>query len=149
MNKNSQQSIPGACFCQKLRFEINPPTDFCAHCHCDSCRRSHGSAFVTWTSVPLQQFKITGGEEYLAWYASSQWVEWGFCKNCGTSLFYRAIADGHPESPKLNRMYLTVTSLLGELDRQPTVRVSCEEEPAWFHGFENLPRHRGKTDERM
>ena len=31
------------------------PSRFCAHCHCESCRRAHGAAFVTWVGFPSAQ----------------------------------------------------------------------------------------------
>ena len=57
--------IYGQCHCQKVKFQITPPTEFCSHCHCESCRKTHGAAFVTWTSVPNDQLKNLKGESLL------------------------------------------------------------------------------------
>ncbi|MBF0106412.1 MAG: GFA family protein [Deltaproteobacteria bacterium] len=143
------QPIPGTCLCGRVQFTITPPTDFCAHCHCESCRLAHGSPVVTWTSVPLGQFKLISGQTSLKWYASSEWVEWGFCVECGSSMFYRAVKEGHPEKPRTNVMYVAVGNLTGALDKSPSDRYSCEEEVTWFHGIETLPRYCGKTNKRL
>ena len=64
-------TVKGSCFCGEVQFEIDMPTLFCGHCHCSMCRRPHGAAFVTWTAVPPQQFRITQGEDLLGTYESS------------------------------------------------------------------------------
>jgi len=132
-----------------VQFELEPPTDFCAHCHCQSCRLSHGAAFVTWTSVPLERFAFVSGEEAVSWYRSSESILWGSCARCGSSMLYRADKAGHPESPKLDRMYVTAASLIDPLDREPAVHVSYEERLSWSRWHDGLPKHRGKTDETM
>lgn len=35
------------------------------------------------------------GQDSISVYASSDWAERGFCKHCGTHLFYRFKANGH------------------------------------------------------
>ncbi len=141
--------IRGSCLCGGVTFELVPPTDFVAHCHCKSCRLSHGAAFVTWTGVPMARFRLTAGETLLKWYASSAWIEWGFCSVCGSSMLYRAVAEGHPEAPKVDRMYVTAASLVDPLDKPPLVHVSWEEHLPWLSIPDGLPKHRGKTAERI
>jgi hypothetical protein len=140
--------IRGRCLCGAVAIALEPPTDFVNHCHCESCRRSHGAAFVTWTSVPLERFAFEHGEDRVRWYRSSQWIEWGFCERCGSSLLYRAVGEGHPEHPQVDRVYVTAASLDG-LDRSPTAHVSFEERVEWLAIGDELPKRRGKTGERI
>jgi hypothetical protein len=135
--------IRGRCLCGAVAFELTPPTDFCSHCHCESCRLAHGAAFVTWTSVPLDRFRFTAGASRVTWYRSSATIEWGFCATCGSSSLYRADTAGHPETPKLDRMYVAVGSLLDPLDREPGAHVSFEERLPWMRAH-GLPAYRGK-----
>ena len=148
MMSTTNALLHGACLCGAVRFTLTPPTDFAAHCHCASCRRSHGAAFVTWTSVPAARFAFEAGEDEVTWYRSSSTIEWGFCRRCGASMLYRAIAEGHAEKPKLDRMYVTVASLDG-IDRSPAVHVSYEELAPWLVERDGLPKHRWKTDETL
>lgn len=141
-------TMRGRCFCGAVRVALRGPLDFVAHCHCASCRASHAAAFVTWTSVPLERFTLDGAE-HVRWYRSSATIEWGFCGTCGSSLLYRAIATGHPEAPKLDRMYVTVASLEGPLEQEPAAHVSFEEHVAWFTPGDAVPKYRGKGVERM
>lgn len=134
-----QEPIPGSCLCGASRFQLIPPTEFCSHCHCRSCRKSHGAAFVTWTSVPEEQLQVQGAD--LATYKSSRDVTWLFCRNCGSQLFYRST-----QAP--GRVYVSVASLDGPLDREPDSHVSYEEHVSWLRIADELPRYLGKTTEK-
>lgn len=136
--------LPGRCYCGDVRFEVDPPTDFVSHCHCESCRLSHGAPLVTWTCVPDAQFRFTSGEPTIRWYRSSDVIEWGFCSRCGSSMLYRAIGDGHSEA-KPGQMYVTVASLPGGPDRAPRAHVSYEERVPWLTSPDGLPKEEGET----
>lgn len=138
----------GRCLCGRVEFRIELPTDFLAHCHCESCRRSHGAVFVSWTGVPMDRYELIKGENDLKWYRSSECILWGFCRNCGSSMLYRADKEGHHEDPKLDRMYICAASL-DRLDRVPGAHVSYEERSSLLEDFSDLPRFRGKGEERM
>lgn len=142
-------AIHGQCLCGQVRVRLTPPTDFLSHCHCRSCRLSHGAAFVTWTSVPLERFALEAGEGDVTWYRSSEHIEWGFCRTCGSPLLYRAVSPGHHESPKTDRIYVSAACLEDALDRAPQAHVSYEERVPWHTPGDGLPRYRGKGDERM
>jgi hypothetical protein len=144
----NREKTTGKCLCGAVKFEIVFPTDFVAHCHCHSCRLSHGAPFVSWTSVPLDRFRLLSGGDVLRWYRSSEYVEWGFCPQCGSSMLYRAVGEGHPESPRTDCMYISAASL-ERIDRDPQSHVSFEEHSRLLAGFTSIARHRGKTDEIM
>ena len=132
----------GHCFCKKITFEIQFPTEFVSHCHCESCRTSHGSAFVTWSGVPKSQFKFLTGEELLKKYHSSPQVRWGFCSECGTSLLYDC--DYAPD-----KIYFTVANIRGDLDKKPDAHVSFEEQAHWLSVKDELPKYKGKSTEKI
>ncbi|MBI3927629.1 MAG: GFA family protein [Armatimonadetes bacterium] len=136
------ESIPGSCFCGDVRFELEPPTEFCSHCHCESCRKSHGAAFVTWTSVPENRFRVLQGAQGLRRFERTPGIVWEFCGRCGSSMFYRS-------DEARGRVYITVASLSGPMDRMPDSHASYEEHVDWIEGLEQLPRYRAKTSERL
>jgi len=144
-----EATIKGRCLCGAVEFSLTPPTDFLAYCHCRSCRLSHGAPFVAWTSVSREHFAFLAGEAEVTWYQSSEWIQWGFCRRCGSSMLYRAIKAGHPESPKLDRMYVSAGSLTGPMDRAPSAHVSYEERLPWLEVADHLTRYRGKGPEEM
>jgi hypothetical protein len=140
--------MTGRCLCGGVRFTLDLPLDFLGHCHCRSCRLSHGAPFVTWAAVPFDRFHLEA-DETLAWYASSEWIEWGFCRVCGSNLLYRVVKKGHPEDAPLDKMYVSAGSLEGDLGLRPTTHVSYEERVPWLDVHDGLPKRRGKTRERM
>ncbi|HYU15961.1 MAG TPA: GFA family protein [Candidatus Acidoferrum sp.] len=139
--------IEGRCLCGAVEFELEAPTDFLGICHCQSCRLSHGAPFVAWTSVPLDRFSFRAGEERVRWYRSSRWIRWGFCETCGSPLLYRADEEGHPEAPKVDRMYVSAGSLVTPLDREVEAHHSYEEKVLWYTPHDLVPRHLAKGSE--
>ena len=139
-----REPITGRCLCGAVQFDLEPPTDFLSVCHCQSCRLSHGAPFVAWTSVPLERFRFRSGQGDVRWFRSSRTIRWGFCGRCGSHLLYRADEAGHPESPKVDRMYVSAGSLVGPLDREVQAHVSYEEKVPWYSPADGAPRYRGK-----
>ncbi|MGH1467409.1 MAG: GFA family protein [Bdellovibrionales bacterium] len=135
-------NIKGSCHCKKVLFELTPPTELCSHCHCKSCRKTHGAAFVTWTSVPDKNLTITTGEDLLHKYKSNPGVVWMNCKHCSSPLFQTT-----SQSP--GRTYITVASLDGKLDREPDSHVSFEEHVNWVAINDKLPKHKAKASDQF
>ncbi len=80
----------GRCMCGQVRFVARFPSRFCCHCHCESCRRAHGAAFVTWVGFPTAQVAIVAGGDAVAAYASSPGTRRTLCRDCGTRLFFES-----------------------------------------------------------
>ena len=78
----------GRCHCGRVRFVARFPSRFVAHCHCESCRRAHGAAFVTWVGFLSPQVTIVQGAELVAAHESSPGAFRRFCRACGTKLFF-------------------------------------------------------------
>jgi len=140
------QSIHGQCLCGRVRFAVTPPLGPITHCHCRSCRLSHGAAFVTWTSAPPERFAFEAGEDEVSWWRSSPGVRWGACRTCSSPMLYVADEPGHPDGPSVGHMYVTLASLEPGFAERPTAHVSYEEHLAWIEGAAALPKHVGKTE---
>jgi hypothetical protein len=69
----------------KVEGELNPPDG----CHCTQCRKFSGHYFVS-TDLPRTAVTI-GGADNITWYRSSEKVRRGFCKTCGSSMFFDPI----------------------------------------------------------
>ena len=53
--------------CGRVGFVARFPSRFVAHCHCESCRRAHSAAFVTWVGLHVDAGVVSrGGEEDIA-----------------------------------------------------------------------------------
>ena len=87
---NDKAPLTGKCLCGAVRFEVTPPTKWCAHCHCSLCRRAHGAAFVTWFGVDRSGFELVAGDAELSWYQSTPEARRGFCSKCGSTIFFES-----------------------------------------------------------
>lgn len=118
-------SAHGRCHCGQVEFVATFPSRFCAHCHCASCRRAHGAAFVTWIGFPSEQVKITHGAELLATHESSPQTYRRFCRRCGTKLFFEA-------SRWPGETHVVLTAFDEPVDRLPTSHAFFEEHVEWL-----------------
>jgi hypothetical protein len=103
--------LTGHCLCGRVRYEADADLRGTIHCHCETCRRTHASAFSSIAAVPRERFRWVAGEELLSSYESSPGKFRRFCSVCGSHLF--AEREGHPH----------VMLRLGCLDNGPTSHV--------------------------
>ncbi len=82
----------GSCLCGAITYKITDAADTCGICHCDMCRKWSGGVYIGYQAA-ADQVSFTG-QENVTTYVSSDWAERGFCKTCGSSLFYRVTAPG-------------------------------------------------------
>ena len=80
MGETKPGQARGRCHCGRVRFV--------AHCHCESCRRAHSAAFVTWVGFNTPQVEVTEGVEQVGVHESSPGTFRKFCRACGTKLFF-------------------------------------------------------------
>jgi hypothetical protein len=99
--------------------------------------------------VPKDRFKFIRGEEEISWYQSSEWIQWGFCSKCGSHILYRVTKEGHPESPKTDRMYISAGCLTDALDKEPSAHVSFEERVPWLTVNDRLTKYKGKGPDKI
>lgn len=83
--------LSGSCLCGSIHYIVRGEPVYITHCHCVTCRKSSGAAFLTWFTA--RQAEVEWRGEPLAIYRSSAAVERGFCRRCGTTLTYRHESD--------------------------------------------------------
>jgi hypothetical protein len=83
----ASRTATGRCLCSAVSYRVNGPLRECVACHCSQCRRSSGN-FVVATSAASGDLAVDGSEK-LAWHRSSDAAERGFCRECGSNLFWR------------------------------------------------------------
>ncbi|QIB65587.1 GFA family protein [Kineobactrum salinum] len=86
----------GACLCGAVSIVARTKSDSIGACHCTMCRK--------WGGGPLLAAECEGdvdfeGAEDISIFASSEWAERGFCRQCGTHLFYRLKQEQHYAIP--------------------------------------------------
>jgi hypothetical protein len=125
-------SAKGGCHCGAVRFVARFPSRFVAHCHCESCRRAHGAAFVTWAGFPSSQVEIVAGRDALATHASSPGVARSFCGECGTKLFFTS--DRWP-----GETHVVLAAFDEPLDRAPAGHAFWDEHVSWLPPLASPP----------
>ena len=132
------RAASGACACGRVRLEVEFPSRFVAHCHCENCRRAHGAGFVTWAGFPGERMRVTSGAEHLARHATDTGAERTFCARCGSPLTYSS-----PRWP--GEVHVAVACLAEPLDREPSAHVYADRAPAWCPIRDRLPRFGGAS----
>jgi hypothetical protein len=131
------ERIHGACSCEGVRFELTPPSKFCAHCHCQNCRRAHGAAFVTYAGFRKEQIVVDGADK-LVRYETDTGATRSFCGRCGSTLFYEG-----PRWP--GEVHVALANVAGPLDRAPGAHVYVDHKADWLEIGDSLPRYGGTT----
>lgn len=81
------ESNTGSCLCGAVRLKTSGKLRNVAACHCGQCRRQTGHYWAA-TNVKEDELEIEGAEN-LTWFASSPNVRRGFCKICGSLMFWK------------------------------------------------------------
>ncbi|MDM7933700.1 GFA family protein [Tabrizicola sp.] len=79
----------GSCLCGAVRFTVRGDLSAPNACHCLACRKQTGH-FLASVGVPRTSLRVEG-EADVKWYQSSEKVRRGFCRVCGSTLFWDPI----------------------------------------------------------
>lgn len=86
----------GTCLCGSVRVLAKTKSNSIGACHCTMCLKWGGGPLFAVECNSDVQFE---GEECISTFNSSEWAERGFCRECGTHLFYRLKQDRHYAIP--------------------------------------------------
>jgi hypothetical protein len=84
MTKPNSVTNAGRCLCNAVRYRVSGPLRAVVACHCKQCRRSSGH-HVAATAVRRDDIAVEGD---VTWYKSSSHAQRGFCRACGSNLFW-------------------------------------------------------------
>jgi hypothetical protein len=87
--------LEGSCLCGAVAYEANAEAQGIIHCHCQTCRKAHASAFSSIAAVPRETFRWTRGDDQLAAYESSPGKLRRFCRTCGSHLMAERVESPH------------------------------------------------------
>jgi hypothetical protein len=86
----SDDVLRGSCLCGGVAYRADGPVKHASHCYCTMCQKQHGAASGTYANVARATFAFERGEELVTEYASSSHGRRGFCKVCGSTLYWRS-----------------------------------------------------------
>lgn len=127
------ETTTGSCLCGAVKLEGRgaPKLDVC---HCGQCRRWHGGPAL---GVHFEAgVVITAGADMISWYKSSAWAERGFCRTCGSTLFYRLQAKPDDFYAQAGSFDLGDGLAVGE-------HIFVDEHPGYYAFKDDAPRLTG------
>jgi hypothetical protein len=101
--------MTGGCQCGAVRYALHAEPTEASICHCRMCQKAFGNYFAPLTGVRLKDFAWTHGASGI--FRSSELVERGFCRDCGTPLSFRYLEK--------DRISVSV----GSLDEPARIRI--------------------------
>jgi hypothetical protein len=121
MTATPEVSLAGGCLCGAVRFTAaRRDRDFGA-CHCSMCRRWSAGPFL---AIECGDTVAIDDPSDLGIYGSSEWAERGFCRQCGTPLFYRLVGQ--------NFYAVSVEAFDDRSDFRFASQIFIDEKPAYY-----------------
>lgn len=90
--------IKGSCLCGAIKLHIDSLDRDVIICHCQQCRKQTGHVVAATRALDSKLTVIDrriDGEECLTWYEASENAKRGFCKQCGSLLFWKLNGTEH------------------------------------------------------
>lgn len=125
----------GSCLCGAIRFKATGPLRGVVYCHCTQCRKQSGHYFAA-TNVADDRIEIEGSEN-VSWYGASEFARRGFCRRCGSLLFWKA--RDLPNISIMAGLFDDPTSLKGECH----IFTACKGD--YYDIDDDLPRFEQST----
>lgn len=129
---SGNERFDGRCLCGAVGVSVLAENRHVDACHCSMCRKWGGGPLFVLDGVTEARFD---GEADITVYASSDWAERGFCRHCGTHLFYRLKAGGEWAVP--------VDLIDGDAEWELVRQIFVEEQPAHYRIANDTPRLTG------
>jgi hypothetical protein len=123
----------GGCLCGGVRYRVRGKLRDAIACHCNQCRRTSGH-HAAMTSADLEDLTLLASET-LSWYRSSASAERGFCRVCGSNLFWRPLAE--------SRMAITAGSLDAPTGIKIMEHIFVADKGDYYSIDDELPRKQG------
>ncbi len=127
----------GGCQCGEVRYRFSEKPSGAHICHCRMCQKAFGAFYAPLVGAPRSSFAVTRGE--IALFRSSDLVERGFCRNCGTPLTF-AYVEG-------DWMSVSIGSLDDPSAFPPVDQHGVEGRLPWANDLGHLPDRRSTEDE--
>lgn len=136
---NKIQTTFGGCLCGAVRYEVKGSLRDVINCHCNMCQRLHGS-FGPHSKARKVDITITKNDG-LAWYKTSNVAQRGFCRECGSSLFW--------EPFELDSTGILAGSLDGPTSLRTMGHIFVAEKPDYYEITDGLPQFEGSSDGKL
>lgn len=120
----------GGCLCGAVRYEVRGPLRNVVNCHCSMCQRLHGN-FGPHSKARKVNITVTN-EAGLTWFKTSDVAKRGFCRECGSSLFW--------EPFDLDATGIIAGSIDGPTNLKTIGHIFVAEKPDFYDIDDDLPK---------
>jgi hypothetical protein len=125
--------IPSSCLCGTVAWSVDGPLQHVHHCHCQRCRKTHGTAFATFGFFPLPSLTWERGEANVVRFTGPSGFVRAFCGTCGT-----AVPSGNATFGDLGDLPLGPIDT--ELDVRPQAHIFVGSKAPWYEILDGLPQ---------
>ena len=129
----------GGCYCGAVRYEVKGPLRGIVNCHCSQCTRLNGN-FGSHSKALKSNITITR-DEGLSWYRISDVARRGFCRECGSGLFWDHIEQN------------AIGIIAGSLDQPTNLKtighIFVGERSDFYEITDDVQRFEGSSDGKL
>ena len=123
----------GRCLCGAVSFTTRGQLRGVVYCHCSQCRRQTGHFYAA-TNVADADMEVEGAGN-VGWYAASDFARRGFCRTCGSALFWKR--NGSEVTSVMAGAFDTPSGLTGQC------HIFTADQGDYYDIGDGLPKHRG------
>jgi hypothetical protein len=127
--------LQGSCLCGAVEFEFATEELDVTACHCGQCRRWSGHYWAAF-SGPREGLSFTGGEDKIGWFKSSDLARRGFCRECGSALFWH----GEGIEAYKDRISVGAGAIKGDPPLQLTQHIFVDDKGCYYEIADGLPQ---------
>ena len=124
------ETITGRCACGAVSFTAEGPFRDAIACHCRSCRYQSGH-YLAATAAAMDKVAIECAEQ-LTWYEATTHARRGFCRTCGTLMFWEPASRTH------------LSIMMGAIDDPGDIRLTAHifvaEKGGYYEIGDGLPQ---------
>ncbi|WP_261844320.1 GFA family protein [Aliamphritea ceti] len=128
--------ITGSCLCGAVKYSLNGPMGEIVHCHCETCRKTHSSAFSSVAAVADTDFNLQVAVNQLGCFESSPGKRRYFCQACGSHLYAKR---DNTEHVILRLGSLDDSSLTVENTPRERNHIWVSQQANWYQRDAELP----------
>ena len=135
MMSNEREITTGGCLCGAVRYEVKGPLRDVVNCHCSMCQRLHGG-FGPHSKARKVNITISK-DDGLAWYKTSDIARRGFCRECGSGLFWDPF--------ELDATGIIAGTLDGPTELKTIGHIFVGEKPDFYDICDDTPQYEGSS----
>ena len=139
MSYEESKITSGSCFCGAVRYEVKGPLRGVVNCHCNQCTKLNGN-FGPHSKALKSKVNIIK-DEGLIWYKISDVARRGFCRECGSGLFWDHIEQ--------NALGILAGSLDYPTGLETIGHIFVEDKSDFYEISDDIQQFKGSSNEKL